>query len=133
MCAVIFEDLEFGPKKGAFMTPPLPNIEVITRGGGGGGGELIMLVDFVKINEKIEIGTPYIFNQISKGQVEKEIQLMDSIKAVSHNIPVKILKQTSQIYSHSLCSSYNNSIAIFLFPANRKMLISLLYLKMTTT
>ena len=57
------------------------------------------------------------FIEVDQKQIEKEILKLDVNKASqSSDIPIKVLKENSNIFSNFLCNSFNNSIKLSTFP-----------------
>ena len=57
------------------------------------------------------------FIEVDQKQIEKEILKLDVNKASqSSDIPIKVLKENSDIFSNFLCNSFNNSIKLSKFP-----------------
>ena len=57
------------------------------------------------------------FTEVDQKQTKKEILKLDVNEASqSSDIPIKVLKENSDIFSDFLCNSFNNSIKLSTFP-----------------
>ena len=72
----------------------------------------------IAIQNKCKDKGNFNFTEIDQKQIEKEIILkLDVNKASqSSDIPIKVLKENSDIFSNFLCNSSNNSITLSTFP-----------------
>ena len=72
----------------------------------------------IAIQNKCKDKGNFNFTEIDQKQIEKEIILkLDVNKASqSSDIPIKVLKENSDIFSNFLCNSFNNSIKLSTFP-----------------
>ena len=56
------------------------------------------------------------FTEVDQKQIEKENLKLDVNKASQNSdIPIKVLKENSDIFSNFLCNSFNNSITLSTF------------------
>ena len=75
----------------------------------------------LKIKEKIKVAKAFNFCSVSIAEVKFEIQDMDSSKAApTNNIPIKVLKNSTQVYSEAIQSCYNLTVAHAAFPNLQK-------------
>ena len=71
----------------------------------------------IAIQSKCKDKGNFNFNEVDQKQIEKEILKLDVNKASqSSDIPIKVLKENSDIFSNFLCNSFNNSIKLSTFP-----------------
>ena len=62
------------------------------------------------------------FNSISKAEIEKEILNLDSSKACQDcDIPTKVIKSNSDIFTDALYSEFNRSLETSIFPPSMKL------------
>ena len=62
------------------------------------------------------------FNSISKAEIEKEILNLDSSKACQDSdIPTKVIKSNSDIFTDALYSEFNRSLETSVFPPSMKL------------
>ena len=62
------------------------------------------------------------FNSISKAEIEKEILNLDSSKACQDSdIPTKVIKSNSDIFTDALHSEFNRSLEASVFPLSMKL------------
>ena len=74
------------------------------------------------IKRKLKSGPVFTFNHITKEDVIKEINNLDASKASQEDdIPTKIIKENSDIFSNFICQSFNNMIDVCIFPASLKL------------
>ena len=70
----------------------------------------------IAIQNKCKDKGNFNFIEIDQKQIEKEILKLDVNKASqSSDIPIKVLKENSDIFSNFLCNSFNNSIKLSTF------------------
>ena len=70
------------------------------------------------------------FTEVDQKKIEKEILKLDVNKAPqSSDIPIKVLKENSDIFGNFLCNSFNNSIKLSTFPEILKHADTPLYKK----
>ena len=83
----------------------------------------------LKINSVVEMF--FYFRELEKEEIQKEIQNLNNNKASQHSdIPTKIIKSSSDIFSDFLYVSNNSSIKSSLFPTCLKTAdITLIYKK----
>ena len=75
----------------------------------------------VAIKSKI-INKYFKFNSISKAEIEKEILNLDSSKACQDSdIPTKVIKSNSDIFTDALYSEFNRSLETSVFPPSMKL------------
>ena len=71
----------------------------------------------IAIQSKCKDKGNFNFSEVDQKQIEKEILKLDVNKASqSSDIPIKVLKGNSDIFSNFLCNSFNNSIKLSTFP-----------------
>ena len=71
----------------------------------------------IAIRNKCKDKGNFNFIEVDQKQIEKEILKLDVNKASqSSDIPIKVLKENSDIFSNFLCNSFNNSIKLSTFP-----------------
>ena len=71
----------------------------------------------IAIQSKCKDKGNFNFSEVDQKQIEKEILKLDVNKASqSSDIPIKVLKENSDIFSNFLCNSFNNSIKLSTFP-----------------
>ena len=71
----------------------------------------------IAIQNKCKDKGNFNFIEVDQKQIEKEILKLDVNKASqSSDIPIKVLKENSDIFSNFLCNSFNNSIKLSTFP-----------------
>ena len=71
----------------------------------------------IAIRSKCKDKGNFNFIEVDQKQIEKEILKLDVNKASqSSDIPIKVLKENSDIFSNFLCNSFNNSIKLSTFP-----------------
>ena len=71
----------------------------------------------IAIRSKCKDKGNFNFIEVDQKQIEKEILKLDVNKASqSSDIPIKVLKENSNIFSNFLCNSFNNSIKLSTFP-----------------
>ena len=74
------------------------------------------------IKRRIRSGPVFTFNHITKEDVIKEINNLDASKASQEDdIPTKIIKENSDIFSNFICQSFNNMIDVCIFPTSLKL------------
>ena len=74
------------------------------------------------VKRKIESGPVFTFNHITKEYVIKEIKNLDASKASQEDdIPTKIIKENSDIFSNFIYQSFNNIIDVCIFPTSLKL------------
>ena len=74
------------------------------------------------IKRKLKSGSVFTFNHITKEDVIKEINNLVASKAPQEDdIPTKIIKENSDIFSNFICQSFNNMIDVYIFPASLKL------------
>ena len=74
------------------------------------------------IKRRIKSGPVFTFNHITKEDVIKEINNLDASKASQEDdIPTKIIKENSDIFSNFICQSFNNMIDVCIFPTSLKL------------
>ena len=74
------------------------------------------------IKRKLKSGSVFTFNHITKEDVIKEINNLDASKASQEDdIPTKIIKENSDIFSNFICQSFNNMIDVCIFPTSLKL------------
>ena len=57
------------------------------------------------------------FNSFSKEHVLEEIQMLDSLKAIQEsNIPLKLIKENSDLFAEMICKYFNESLERSKFP-----------------
>ena len=57
------------------------------------------------------------FNFVSKEHVPEEIQMLDSLKAIQEsNIPLKLIKENSDLFAEMICKCFNESLEKSKFP-----------------
>ena len=62
------------------------------------------------------------FNSISKAEIEKEILDLDSSKACQDSdLPTKVIKSNSDIFTDALYSKFNRSLETSVFPPSMKL------------
>ena len=72
---------------------------------------------FIAIRSKCKDKGSFNFIEINQKQIEKKILKLAVNKASqSSDIPIKVLKENSDIFSNFLCNSFNNSIKFSTFP-----------------
>ena len=60
----------------------------------------------------------YSFREVSFKEIETEIRLLKLNKTSQYSdIPTKIIKKNSDIFSNFICESINNSIKSYIFPS----------------
>ena len=70
------------------------------------------------------------FSNVSVADVKKEIRKLDRRKITQNtNIPVRILRQNSDIFDNYICGFFNECVDKGVFPSILKMLILHLFLK----
>ena len=70
----------------------------------------------IAIQNKFKGGDVFYFKELEKEKIQKEIYNLNSNKASQHSdIPTKIIKSNSDIFSDFLCVSINSSIKSSLF------------------
>ena len=75
----------------------------------------------IKIKESIEDEKSFSFSSVSLDEIKKEINLLDKSKACQEtDIPVKIIKENSDIFAKSLLRYVNHSMHESLFPEDLK-------------
>ena len=71
----------------------------------------------IAIRSKCKDKGNFNFIEVDQKQLEKEILKLDVNKASqSSDIPIKVLKENSDIFSNFLCNSFNNSIKLSALP-----------------
>ena len=71
----------------------------------------------IAIRSKCKDKGNFNFIEVDQKQIEKEILKLDVNKASQNSdIPIKVLKENSDIFSNFLCKSFNNSIKLSTFP-----------------
>ena len=71
----------------------------------------------IAIQNKCKDKGNFNFIEVDQKQIEKEILKLDVNKASqSSDIPIKVLKQNSDVFSNFLCNSFNNFIKLSTFP-----------------
>ena len=71
----------------------------------------------IAIQNKCKDRENFNFIEVDQKQIKKEILKLDVNKASqSSDIPIKVLKENSDIFSNFLCNSFNNSIKLSTFP-----------------
>ena len=71
----------------------------------------------IAIRNKCKDKDSFNFIEVDHKQIEKEILKLDVKKASqSSDIPVKVLKENTNIFSNFLCNSFNNYIKFSTFP-----------------
>ena len=74
------------------------------------------------IKRKLKSGPVFTFNHITKEDVIKEINNLDASKASQEDdIPTKIIKENSDIFSNFIYQSFNNMIDVCIFPTSLKL------------
>ena len=74
------------------------------------------------IKRKIKSGPVFTFNHITKKEVIKEIKNLDASKASQEDdIPARIIKENSDIFSNFIYQSFNNMINACIFPTSPKL------------
>ena len=74
------------------------------------------------IKRKLESGPVFTFNRVTKEDVIKEINNLDASKASQEDdIPTKIIKENSDIFSNFICQSFSNMIDVYIFPTSLKL------------
>ena len=74
------------------------------------------------IKRKTKSGPVFTFNHITKEDVIKEIKNLDASKASREDdIPTKIIKENSDIFSNFIYQSFNNMIHVCIFPTSLKL------------
>ena len=73
------------------------------------------------IKRKLKSGPVFTFNHITKEDVIKEINLDASKASQEDDIPTKIIKENSDIFSNFICQSFNNMIDVCIFPTSLKL------------
>ena len=72
----------------------------------------------IAIQNKFKGGDVFYFRELEKEEIQKEIHNLNNIKASQHSdIPTKIIKSNSDIFSDFLYVSINSSIKSSLFPS----------------
>ena len=70
------------------------------------------------IRTKCNRNGAFSFKEVSFKEIETEIRLLKLNKASQYSdIPTKIIKENSDIFSNFICESINNSIKSFIFPS----------------
>ena len=71
----------------------------------------------IAIRSKCKDKGNFNFIEVDQKQIEKEILKLDVNKASqSSDIPIKVLKENSDIFSNFLCNNFNSSIKLSTFP-----------------
>ena len=71
----------------------------------------------IAIRSKCKDKGNFNFIEVDQKQIEKEILKLDVNKASqSFDIPIKVLKENSDIFNSFLCNSFNNFIKLSTFP-----------------
>ena len=71
----------------------------------------------IAIRSKCKDKSNFNFIEVDQKQIEKEILKLDVNKASqSSDIPIKVLKENSDIFSNFLCNNFNSSIKLSTFP-----------------
>ena len=84
----------------------------------------------IAIENKCKDNANFNFTEVDQKQIEKEILKLDVNKAPqSSDIPIKVLKENSDIFGNFLCNSFNNSIKLSTFPEILKHADTPLYKK----
>ena len=74
------------------------------------------------IKRRIRSGPVFTFNHITKEDVIKEIKNVDASKTPQgDNIPTKIIKENSDIFSNFIYQSFNYMIDVCIFPTSLKL------------
>ena len=74
-------------------------------------------VSIIAIRSKCKDKGNFNFIEVDQKQIEKKILKLDVNKASqSSDIPIKFLKENSDIFSNFLCCSFNNSIKLSISP-----------------
>ena len=74
------------------------------------------------IKRNLKSGPVFNFNHITKEDVIKEIKNLDASKASQEDdIPTKIIKGNSDIFSNFTYQSFNNKIDVCIFPTSLKL------------
>ena len=74
------------------------------------------------IQNKCKDNDSFNFIEVDQKQIEKEILKLDVNKASqSSDIPIKILKENTDVFINFLCNSFNNSIKLTTFPEILKL------------
>ena len=71
----------------------------------------------MRFKTNVKITAVSIFFAVDQKQIEKEILSLDVNKASQNSdIPIKVTKGNTDIFSNFLCDSFNNSIKLSTFP-----------------
>ena len=74
------------------------------------------------IKRRIKSGPVFTFNHITKEDVIKEIKKLRRLESIIRNdIPTKIIKENSNIFSSFTYQSFNNIIDVCIFPTSLKL------------
>ena len=74
------------------------------------------------IKRKIKSGPVFTFNHITKEDDIKETKNLDASKASEEDdIPTKIIKENSDIFSNFIYQSFNNMIDVWISPTSLKL------------
>ena len=74
------------------------------------------------IKRRIKSGPVFTFNHIMEEEVLKEIKNLDAWKASQEDdLPTKIIKENSDIFSSFIYQSFNNMIDVCIFPTSLKL------------
>ena len=74
------------------------------------------------IKRRIKSGPAFTFNHIIKKDVIKEVKNLDASKASQEDdIPTKIIKEDSDIFSNFMYQNFNNMIDVYIFPTSLKL------------
>ena len=72
----------------------------------------------IAIQNKFKVGDVFYFRELEKEGIQKEIHKLNNSKVSQHSdIPTKIIKSNSDIFSDFLYVSINSSIKSSLFPS----------------
>ena len=76
----------------------------------------------IAIQNQFKNADTFYFTELEVTDIEKEIKKINRKKASQNfEIPIKIIKENSEIYADFLCKNINNSIMSSLFPPCLKM------------
>ena len=74
------------------------------------------------IKRNLKSDPVFTFNHITKEDVINEIKNLDGSNASQEDdIPTKIIKENSDIFSNFICQSFNNMIDVCIFPTSLKL------------
>ena len=79
-------------------------------------------LSILQINKNVQVAEKISFSTISEHDIDTVILKLNTHKATTNgNLPPKVMFENHDICSPPLCSIFNNSVKVSIFPNNLKM------------